>query len=95
MDVPSTVSGVIKEVLVQLGSKVSEGAILIKVESGAVATAPAAQVAALTPTVAVAAPVCACSVQRSSLPHCTCPGLPTGEGSRFAIRPRLCSGTRC
>ena len=31
MDVPSTVAGVVKEVLVSLGSKVGEGALLIKV----------------------------------------------------------------
>ena len=35
MDVPSTVAGTVKEVLVQLGSKVSEGSLLIKVEAGA------------------------------------------------------------
>jgi pyruvate dehydrogenase E2 component (dihydrolipoamide acetyltransferase) len=35
MDVPSSATGVVKEVLVQLGSKVSEGAVLIKVETGA------------------------------------------------------------
>ena len=35
MDVPSTVAGIVKEVLVQLGSKVGEGALLIKVETGA------------------------------------------------------------
>ena len=39
MDVPSTVAGVVKEVLVQLGTKVGEGALLIKVEAGA-ASAP-------------------------------------------------------
>ena len=52
MDVPSTVEGVIKEVLVQLGSKVSEGVVLIKVETGgaAAAAAPAAQAAAPAPT---------------------------------------------
>ncbi|MGB4855572.1 MAG: biotin/lipoyl-containing protein, partial [Candidatus Dechloromonas phosphoritropha] len=47
MDVPSTVSGVVKEVLIQLGSKVSEGAVLIKVETGA--PAAAAQAAAAVP----------------------------------------------
>ena len=58
MDVPSTVDGVIKEVLVQLGSKVSEGVVLIKVEAGgAAAAAPAAQGAA--PTPAAAAPAAA------------------------------------
>jgi dihydrolipoamide dehydrogenase len=38
MDVPSPVDGVVKEVLVQLGSKVGDGALLIKVEAGANAT---------------------------------------------------------
>ncbi|WP_150428033.1 dihydrolipoyl dehydrogenase [Dechloromonas sp. CZR5] len=58
MDVPSPVEGTVKEVLVQLGSKVSEGTLLIKVEAGAAAgaAAPAAQPAAPAP---VAAPVAA------------------------------------
>ncbi|MBL8428615.1 MAG: dihydrolipoyllysine-residue acetyltransferase [Dechloromonas sp.] len=63
MDVPSTVAGVVKEVLVSLGSKVGEGALLIKVEAGgaavaAPAAAPAAQAAAPAPAPA-AAPVAA------------------------------------
>ncbi len=49
MDVPSTVAGTVKEVLVQVGSKVSEGSLLIKVESGA-AAAQAPQPAAPAPT---------------------------------------------
>ncbi len=53
MDVPSTVDGVVKEVLVQLGSKVSEGFVLIKVETGA-AAAPIAQAAAPAPAAAPA-----------------------------------------
>jgi pyruvate dehydrogenase E2 component (dihydrolipoamide acetyltransferase) len=59
MDVPSTVEGVIKEVLVQLGSKVSEGAVLIKVECGAAAAAPPPQAAAPAPAPAAAAPAAA------------------------------------
>ena len=43
MDVPSTVAGTVKEVLIQLGSRVSEGAVLIKVETGAAATAATAE----------------------------------------------------
>ncbi|MCE1239772.1 MAG: dihydrolipoyl dehydrogenase [Azonexaceae bacterium] len=35
MDVPSPVAGTVKEVLVQLGAKVKEGVLLIKVEAGA------------------------------------------------------------
>ena len=58
MDVPSPVEGVVKEVLVQLGAKVAEGALLIKVETGAAAAAPAPQAAAPAPAAApVAAPV--------------------------------------
>ena len=59
MDVPSTVDGVIREVLVQLGSRVSEGVVLIKVETGAAAAAPAPQAAASAPAPVAAAPVAA------------------------------------
>ncbi len=60
MDVPSTVAGTVKEVLIQLGSRVSEGAVLIKVEAGASAAAtpvsapPAASTAAAAPAPAPA-----------------------------------------
>src|SRR5574337_118655 len=58
MDVPSTVAGVVKEVAVQIGSKVSEGAVLIKVEAaGAAAAAPAP--AAPAAAAAAAAPAAA------------------------------------
>ena len=57
MDVPSPVAGVVKEVLVQLGAKVAEGSLLIKVESGA-AAAVNPEKAAKTETTA-AAPVAA------------------------------------
>ena len=58
MDVPSPVAGVVKEVLVQLGAKVGEGALLIKVESGASA-AVNPEKAAKTETAPAAAPVAA------------------------------------
>jgi pyruvate dehydrogenase E2 component (dihydrolipoamide acetyltransferase) len=62
MDVPSTVAGTVKEVLVQLGSKVGEGTVLIKVETGA--SAPALRSASccagsLPPQHSVSAPVSA------------------------------------
>ncbi|WP_412478008.1 dihydrolipoyl dehydrogenase [Azonexus sp. IMCC34839] len=58
MDVPSPVEGTVKEVLVQLGSKVSEGSLLIKVEAGAaVAAAPVS--AEKAPSTAAVAPVAA------------------------------------
>ncbi|MDR0702597.1 MAG: dihydrolipoyllysine-residue acetyltransferase [Azoarcus sp.] len=40
MDVPATAAGVVKEVLVRLGDRVSEGSSLIRVETGAQANAP-------------------------------------------------------
>src|SRR5574343_1138467 len=60
MDVPCTVEGTVKEVLIQLGSRVSEGAVLIKVEAGAAAAAPAPAASAPAPAAApAAAPVAA------------------------------------
>ncbi|WP_434515003.1 dihydrolipoyl dehydrogenase [Dechloromonas sp. ARDL1] len=60
MDVPSPVEGTVKEVLIQLGSRVSEGAVLIKVEAGAAAAAPSPQAGTPAPAAApVAAPAAA------------------------------------
>ncbi len=58
MDVPCTVAGVVKEVLVQLGSRVSEGVALIKVEAGGTAAVDTEK-AAKTETAPAAAPVVA------------------------------------
>jgi pyruvate dehydrogenase E2 component (dihydrolipoamide acetyltransferase) len=69
MDVPSTAAGVVKEVLIQLGSKVSEGALLIKVESGTAATAPAPQAATPAPAAApVATPAAGGGVVEVKVP---------------------------
>ena len=84
MDVPSTAAGVVKEVLVQLGSKVSEGVVLIKVETGAgaPAAAPAPQAAApapaapLAPVSAPAAPSTATAAPPA--PAALAPALPLG-----------------
>ena len=92
MDVPSTVSGIVREVLVQLGAKVGEGALLIKVETGASAAAvaaPVAQAAAAAPApaaAAVSAPIAAStlgpavvSVVATAAPATVAPGLPPGS----------------
>ena len=91
MDVPSTVSGIVREVLVQLGAKVGEGALLIKVETGASAAAVAAPLAqaAAAPApaaAAVSAPVAAStlgpavvSVVATAVPAPVAPGLPSGS----------------
>ena len=44
MDVPSTVAGLVKEVKIGVGSKVSEGDVVVVVEAGAVAAAAPAAV---------------------------------------------------
>ncbi|HHV47868.1 MAG TPA: dihydrolipoyllysine-residue acetyltransferase [Rhodocyclaceae bacterium] len=78
MDVPSTVAGVVKEVLVQVGSKVSEGALLIKVETGAGAATPATAPQAPAPA-PVAAPVAAApATTPSATPAVLPPALPVG-----------------
>ena len=57
MDVPSPAAGVVKELLVSLGDKVSEGSVLIKIEAaGAAASAPAPAAAAPAPAAAAPAP---------------------------------------
>jgi len=79
MDVPSTVAGTIKEVLVQIGSKVGEGTVLIKVETGASAPAAAPQAAAPVPT-AAAAPVAApVAVPAAAAPAALAPALAIGS----------------
>ena len=83
MDVPSTVSGTVREVLIQLGSKVSEGVVLIKVETGDAATpasAPIPQSAAPAPAAApapVSAPAATSTV--AAAPAALAPALPPGS----------------
>ena len=79
MDVPSTVAGVVKEVLVQLGSKVSEGAVLVKVESGSAAPAAAPAAPAPAPAAAAPAPVAAAPAAAPSAAAALAPALPIGS----------------
>ena len=58
MEVPSTVDGVVKEIKVKLGDKVSEGAVVVVVAAAGAAAAPA-PVAAPSPEPAVTAPAAA------------------------------------
>ncbi|THF65805.1 dihydrolipoyl dehydrogenase [Pseudothauera nasutitermitis] len=59
MDVPSSAAGVVKEVLVAVGDKVGEGSVLLKIEAGAAASAPAPAAQAATPAAPAATPVAA------------------------------------
>ena len=70
MDVPSPVAGVVKEVLVQLGAKVAEGSLLIKVETGATANpAVNAENAPKTASTAAATPAAAPIAAPSAASH--------------------------
>ncbi|HJW25671.1 MAG TPA: dihydrolipoyllysine-residue acetyltransferase [Rhodocyclaceae bacterium] len=83
MDVPSTAAGVVKEVLVKVGDKVSEGAVLIKVEGAAGAAAPARQPAAAPAPAPQAAqqpdiPEAPTAPAQAVVPPAPAPALPLG-----------------
>ncbi|QEL66044.1 dihydrolipoamide dehydrogenase [Oryzomicrobium terrae] len=56
MDVPSSATGVVKEVKVKVGDKVSEGSLILVLEASAAAVTPAPAPTAAVPTPAPAAP---------------------------------------
>ena len=56
MEVPSTLAGVVKDIKVKVGDKVSEGTVLISVETADAAPAPAPAPAAAAPAAATPAP---------------------------------------
>jgi pyruvate dehydrogenase E2 component (dihydrolipoamide acetyltransferase) len=81
MDVPSIAAGVVKEVLVKLGDKVSEGVVLIRVESaaaGAAAPAPAATPKAAPAAAAPSAPAASAAPAAAPSTGAPPPTLPLG-----------------
>jgi pyruvate dehydrogenase E2 component (dihydrolipoamide acetyltransferase) len=79
MEVPSTAAGVIQEVLVKLGDKVSEGKVLIKVAaSGAAAAAAPAAAPAPSAAPAAAAPASAPAAAPAPTNVAALPSLPLG-----------------
>ena len=59
MDVPADAAGVVKEVKVKVGDKISEGGVILTVETGAAAADAAPAPAAEAPAAPVAAPAAA------------------------------------
>ncbi len=59
MEVPSTLAGVVKDIKVKVGDKVSEGSVLISVETADAAPAPAATATPAPPTAAPTPPAAA------------------------------------
>ncbi|WP_018990309.1 dihydrolipoyl dehydrogenase [Aromatoleum toluclasticum] len=68
MDVPSSAAGVVTEVLVKVGDKVGEGAVLLKIEAAGAAAA-AASAAAPAPAAAPAAPAAAPAAAPTAASH--------------------------
>ncbi|MCL2635545.1 MAG: dihydrolipoyllysine-residue acetyltransferase [Betaproteobacteria bacterium] len=85
MDVPSPVAGTVKEMLVQVGSRVSEGSLLIKVEAGDVAAAAAAPPEAA-PAPAPSAPA---SAPASTAPAATAAAPPAAPPPPLALGAKL------
>ena len=82
MDVPSSHAGVVKEILVAIGDKVSEGAVLLKLEAAAGASAPATA-----PAPAPAAPAPAAPAAPAAAPAASGPTTPLADGSPSVQAP--------
>jgi pyruvate dehydrogenase E2 component (dihydrolipoamide acetyltransferase) len=103
MDVPSTAAGVVEEVHIQVGSKVSAGARVVTVSGVAAAPAAAAPAGAAPPAPApAAAPAAApgpaiappATRQRSRLRHGPCQPLGAQAGARAGRGPLAREGQR-
>ncbi|OSI13560.1 biotin/lipoyl-containing protein, partial [Neisseria dumasiana] len=69
MDVPADTAGVVKEVKVKVGDKVSEGSVIVLVEAtGAAEAAPAKETAPATPAQAAPAPSTGGNVAKVEVP---------------------------
>lgn len=85
MDVPSSAAGVVKEIKVALGDKISEGTVVVILESSGTATASSAQTAAApapAPVASPAAPVAAAPV--APAPAASAPATPAVAASATA-----------
>ena len=80
MEIPSSAAGVVKEVKVRLGDKVSEGSLLLMLEStGAAATAPAAAKSAV-----ASVPAAAAAAAAAAAPAPAAAAAPAPQASSYA-----------
>jgi len=91
MDVPSSANGVVKEIKVKLGDKISEGTVVVLVETaGGAATPAAAPAPASAPAAsAVAAPAPAAAPATPSAPAALAPALPLGARTHASPSVRV------
>jgi pyruvate dehydrogenase E2 component (dihydrolipoamide acetyltransferase) len=88
MDVPSSVAGVVREIRVKLGDKVSEGAVVVVVDSGGDTAVVAAVPAAAAPVAPVAAEPVVASVPVPAVPAAP-PGVGLAPGARTHASPSV------
>jgi pyruvate dehydrogenase E2 component (dihydrolipoamide acetyltransferase) len=84
MDVPSSAAGVVKEIKVALGDKISEGTVVVILESSGAATAPAAQTAAAPAPAAPVATAPVAPAPATSAPAASAPATPVVAASATA-----------
>ena len=85
MDIPSSHAGVVKEVLIAVGDKVAEGAVLIKLEAAATAGAAAAAPAASAPA-AAAAPAAPPAPAAAPAAAASAPAAPAAAGGMVEVK---------
>ena len=88
MDVPSSVAGVVREIRVKLGDKVSVGAVVVVVDSGGGSAVVAAVPAAAAPVAPVAAEPVVASVPVPAVPAAP-PGVGLAPGARTHASPSV------
>jgi pyruvate dehydrogenase E2 component (dihydrolipoamide acetyltransferase) len=77
MEIPSPADGLVKELRIKIGDKVSEGSLILLLESDAAAAAPSAQArAAEKPAAAPASPAPAPAPRAAHAPDAAAPGAP-------------------
>ena len=73
MEIPSSHAGVIKEIVVNIGDKIKEGSVIVKLEAAGEAAAPAPAAAAPAPAAQAAAPVAAVPAPAAAAPAASGP----------------------
>ena len=90
MDVPSSANGVVKEIKVKLGDKVSEGTLVVVIETAGGAATPTAAPAPAPAAAAVAAPAPVAAIQAiQSAPAALAPALPLGARTHASPSVRV------
>lgn len=89
MDVPATVTGIVKEVLVKLGDRVSEGSLLIRVEESGASASAHSKAAEPMPEKLMPAPAQAAQISQAPIPQTAVTDAPFFPGSTVHASPAV------